>query len=187
VPKLGEGTSSTVEVEQVAPAGRSAEELAVVPKVSATGSAEVPKHAAETKGKEAEKPDRDETTGLPEPELPKVEKTPVITPKRRRMASVLDTVMETTRALTPTPVKKVAEVATARAEPEVEPSVTPEAEPTRTEERTKGPSDIGLVLEKKDVPEKVKSPTLEAPSEDRDFIIRHASGKRLSEEEITEA
>jgi hypothetical protein len=44
-----------------------------------------------------------------------------------------------------------------------------------------------LALEKKDVPEKVKSSTLEAPSEDLDFIIRHASGKRLSKEEIVEA
>jgi hypothetical protein len=44
-----------------------------------------------------------------------------------------------------------------------------------------------LALEKKDAPKKVKSSTLEAPSEDLDFIIRHASGKRLSEEEIAEA
>ena len=65
------------------------------------------------------------------------------------MASVLDAVMETTRALTPTPVKKAAEVATARAEPEDGPLVPPEAEPTGTEERTEGPSDVGLVLEKK--------------------------------------
>jgi hypothetical protein len=44
-----------------------------------------------------------------------------------------------------------------------------------------------LALEKKDAPEKVKSSTPEARSEDLDFIIRHASGKRLSEEEIVEA
>ena len=44
-----------------------------------------------------------------------------------------------------------------------------------------------MALEKKDVPEKVKSPIPEAPSENLDFIIRHASGKRLSEEEIVEA
>jgi hypothetical protein len=37
------------------------------------------------------------------------------------------------------------------------------------------------------VAKKAKSPTLEAPSEDLDFISRHASGKRLSEEEIAEA
>jgi hypothetical protein len=149
VPKLGERTSSNVEVEQAAPAGQSAEELAVVPKVSATGLAKVPKHTTETKGKAAEKPDREETAGPPKPELPKVAKTPIITPKRRRMASMLDAVMETTRALTPTPVKKAAEVATARAEPEDGPLVPPEAEPTGTEERTEGPSDVGLVLEKK--------------------------------------
>jgi hypothetical protein len=40
-----------------------------------------------------------------EAELPKVPKAPAMTPKRRRMASVLDAVMETTRSLTPTPVK----------------------------------------------------------------------------------
>jgi hypothetical protein len=44
-----------------------------------------------------------------------------------------------------------------------------------------------LALEKKDTPKKVKSPTPEASSEDLDFIIRHASGKRLSEEEIVDA
>jgi hypothetical protein len=37
------------------------------------------------------------------------------------------------------------------------------------------------------VPEKVKSTTPKAPSKDLDFIIRHALGKRLSEEEIAEA
>ena len=44
-----------------------------------------------------------------------------------------------------------------------------------------------MTVEKKDAPEKVESPTPEAPSKDLDFIIRHASGKRLSEEEIAEA
>jgi hypothetical protein len=43
-----------------------------------------------------------------------------------------------------------------------------------------------LTLEK-DAPEKVKSSIPEASSKDLDFIIRHASGKRLSEEEIAEA
>jgi hypothetical protein len=43
-----------------------------------------------------------------------------------------------------------------------------------------------MALEK-DVVKKAKSPALEAPSEDFDIIIRHASRKRLSEEEIGEA
>ena len=46
-----------------------------------------------------------------EANLPKMQKAPAATPKRRRMASVLDAVMETTKALTPVPIKKVAEVA----------------------------------------------------------------------------
>jgi hypothetical protein len=39
----------------------------------------------------------------------------------------------------------------------------------------------------KDVAKKSKSPAPEAPSENLDFIVRHASGKRLSIEEIVEA
>jgi hypothetical protein len=41
VPKFGEGASSTAEAEQAAPTVQSAEESAVVPKVSTTESAEV--------------------------------------------------------------------------------------------------------------------------------------------------
>jgi hypothetical protein len=175
VPKFSEG-SSTVEAEQAAPAGRSAEKLAAVSKVSAIGSAEVLIQTAEAEGKPAEKPDREESTGPLEPELPKVAKTPAITPKRRRMASVLDAVMETTRALTPAPAKKVAEAVAARAETEAEPPAPTEAEPAATERAKQESPDTGMVLEK-DAPEKAKSPILEALSEDFDFIIRHASGK----------
>jgi hypothetical protein len=52
VPKFGEGTSSTVEAEQAAPAGRSAKESAIVPKVSATGSTDVLIQTAKAKGKQ---------------------------------------------------------------------------------------------------------------------------------------
>jgi hypothetical protein len=189
VPKLGEGTSSIMVSGQSAPVGRSAEESAEVPKVPTTGSAEALKHTTEAKGKAAEEPDREETIGPQlEPELLKVSKAPAIIPKRRRMASVLDAVMESTRALTPAPAKKIAEAATARAEAEAGPLVPTEAEPTGAEQRTEQESsDAGLSLEKKDVPKKVKTPTPEAPSEDLDFIIRHALGKRLYKEEIAEA
>jgi hypothetical protein len=178
VPKLGEGTVSTTEPRQPAPAG-SKEELAEVPKVPATESAEAPKHAAEAKGKAAKEPEREETTelpkmlsGPPEPELPKVSKAPAITPKRRRMASVLDAVMESTRASTPAPAKETTEATTARAEPEAGPSLPIETEPAgigRSVEQ--GPSDISLVLEKEDMPKKIESPTPEAPSEGLDIII----------------
>jgi hypothetical protein len=119
--------------------------------------------------------------------LPKITRAPAITPKRRIMASMLDAVMETTRALTPAPTKKIVEAAISRAETEAGPSVPAETEPAATEDRVEQESpDVGMAMEK-DVAEKAKSPAPEAPSEDLDFIIRHASRKRLSEEEIVEA
>jgi hypothetical protein len=194
VSKLGEGTASTIEPGRPAPAG-SKEEFAEVPKVPATESAEAPKHAAKAKGKATEGPEREETAGLlkilsppPEPELPKVSKAPAITPKRRKMTRVLDAALESTRASTPAPTKETAEADTARAEPEAGPSMPIESEPVGTGRSVEqGPSDVGLVLEKEDTPKKIESPTPEAPSEEVDFIIRHASGKRLSEAKIAEA
>jgi hypothetical protein len=139
VSKLGEGIASTAETGQPAPAG-SKEELAGMPKVPATESTEAPKHAAKAKGKAAEEPEQEKTAGLqkilsppPEPELPKLLKAPAITPKRSRMASMLDVVMESTRASTTTPTKETAKVATAHVETEVEPSARTETEPAGTE------------------------------------------------------
>jgi hypothetical protein len=115
-------------------------------------------------------------------ELPKVTRAPVTTPKRRRMASVLDAVVETTRALTPAPVKKIAEAATAHMETEAGPSVPVETKLATTEQRAKEESpDTGVALEKS-MAKEAKSPAPEALSESLDYIIRHASGKRLSEE-----
>jgi hypothetical protein len=127
VPKLGEGTSFTAEAEQPAPT-IPGEDLTKLLKVPIAGLAETPKHDAETKEKAAKEPEPELPKFLSPPaeaELPKVAKAPATTPKRRRMASVLDAVMETTRALTPAPAKKVVETVTARAETEVGPSVPP--------------------------------------------------------------
>jgi hypothetical protein len=106
-----------------------------------------------------------------------VAKTPIITPKRRRMASMLDAVMETTRALTPTPVKKVAETVMARAKTKAGPSVPTEAEPAATEQKAEQEFPCTSMALEKVMAEKSKSHVPEAPSEDIDFIIRHASGK----------
>jgi hypothetical protein len=193
VPKLAERASSTAEPGY--PASTSSKgESAEVPKTPVTESTEAPKHATEVRGKAVEELEREETVGLPkilssppEPELPNVSKTPAITPKRRRMASVLDAVMESTRASTPAPAKETAEAATARAELEARPSLPIETEPAGTRSVEQGPLDVDLVSKKEDTPKKIESPTPEAPSGRLDFIIRHASGKRLSEEEIVEA
>jgi hypothetical protein len=186
LPKLDEGTSFMAEAEQAAPVSLSAEESTEVLKVPIA-------EPAEAKEEAAKKPELEKVIVLPEilsppaeAELLKVTKAPAGTPKRR-MASVLDAVMETTRALTPPAAKKVAEAATARAETDVGPSVPAKAEPTTTERRTEQESpDISMAVEK-DVAKKSKSPAPEAPSENLDFIVRHASGKRLSIEEIVEA
>jgi hypothetical protein len=110
VPKLDEGTSSAVESEYPAPAGAKGES-AEVPKVmeqEKSETVEVSKRPAEAKEKTVEEPELKESAGQaktlslpPEPELPKVSKIPAITPKRRRMASVLDAVMESTKVQTP--------------------------------------------------------------------------------------
>jgi hypothetical protein len=186
VPKFGEETSSAAEAEQDALAARSAEESTIVPKVPIVEPVEAEDGAAK-------KPEFEKTIVLleilsppVEIELPKVAKAPATTPKRRRMASVLDAVMET-RALTPAPVKKVAEAATAHTETEAGPSMLANTKHAITEERAEQESpDIGIAMEK-EVTEETKSSAPEAPPEDLDYIIRHASTKRLSKEEILEA
>jgi hypothetical protein len=80
-----------------------------------------------------------------EAELSKVTKAPATTPKRRRMASVLDAVMETIKALTPAPAKKVADAATAQAEAEAGPSVPIETKPASTEDKAEQESpNVGM-------------------------------------------
>jgi hypothetical protein len=122
-----------------------------------------------------------------EANLPKVQKAPATTPKRRRMASVSDAVMETTKALSPAPSKKIAEAVKVQAEAEVGPSVPIEMKAVAPEDKTEQQtSDTGMAAGQ-DVMEKAKSPALETSAENVDYIIRHASGKKLSEEEILEA
>jgi hypothetical protein len=50
-----------------------------------------------------------------------------------------------------------------------------------------GRSNATLILEKEGASKKVKSPIPEVSTKELDFIIRHASGKELSEEQIAEA
>lgn len=132
--KFDEETSSATEAEQDAPAARSAEESTIVLKVSIV-------EPVEAKDGATKKPEFEETIVLPEilsppveTELPKVARAPATTPKRRRMASVLEVVMETTRAPTPTPMKIAAKVVAVRAETEAGPSAPAEAEPATTEQ-----------------------------------------------------
>ena len=187
VPEFGEGTSSMAETKLDAPSARSAEGSIVVPKVPIVGP-------AEAKDDAAREPELEKTVMMPkilsppaEAELPKMTKAPATTPKRRRMASVLDAVMETTKALSPAPTKKVAEAVKVQAGAEAGPSVPIETKPAAPEDKAEQQTpDTGMAAGQ-DMIEKAKSPAPEAPAEDVDYIIRHASGKKLSKEEILEA
>ena len=110
------------------------------------------------------------------------------------MASVLDAVMESMKVSTPAStkdknIKEATEAITTRVETEVGPSVPVETGTIETigKDTQQRPLDVALVSEKEGTPKKVKSPTLEASTEELDFIIPHASGKQLSEEQIAEA
>jgi hypothetical protein len=156
VPKLAEGPSSAVEPEFPALAeakGESAE----VPKPSVimvqekTKTTEVPKRTGETE-KTVEKPKPRRSAEQPkilspsqETEMSKMTKIPVATPKRRRMSSVLDAVMESTEVLTPASAevpnigekntKETVEAVMTQFETEVEPLAPTETGPTEVVEK----------------------------------------------------
>jgi hypothetical protein len=128
-----------------------------------------------------------------EAKLPKVQKASAATHKRRRMANVLDVVLETAKALSPALTRKVVEAT--KAQPETD-TKQEEVEATKTQAEMKaGPSTptatkpIAREEEKagQTAPEKVETAASEALTENIDYIIQHASGKKLSEDEIAEA
>jgi hypothetical protein len=120
-------------------------------------------------------------------ELPKPSRILTTTPRKRRMASVLYTVMESVKATTPASAEapstegeilmKSDEAGTTQAVSEAGPSIFTEARPSEI---------TPLILEKEGAPEKSKSPAPRASAEELEFIVRHASGKQLSEEQIAE-
>jgi hypothetical protein len=187
VPAFGEEASSVAEARQGTPIMHGVEEPTVVPKMPTVGP-------IEAKDDKAEEPKVEETMKMPEilspsagAELPKVQKIVAATPKRRRMASVLDAVIETTKALTPASTKKTVEAAKNQVKAKTGPSAPNKTKAIVPEDKVgQQSSDNGKTTEQV-VTEKAKSPVPEALTEDTDYIVRHASGKKLSEEEILEA
>jgi hypothetical protein len=123
---------------------------------------------------------------LQEKELPRASKIPAATPKMRRMASVLDVVMKSVKVQTPASaldsggkaLKKSGEDYMVQATCEAGPSAPAEACPSGA---------IPVFVEKESILEKLKSPAPKASIEGLEFIVRHASGKQLLEEQIAEA
>jgi hypothetical protein len=116
---------------------------------------------------------------------PKAQKSFAATPKRRRMANVLD-VLETVKTLNSTPLKKIAEASKAQTEVETEqaeietaviqagakagPSESAEINHAEIEEKATEEKNTEQIS-----PEKVATPAPEALKESIDYIIRHAS------------
>jgi hypothetical protein len=113
-----------------------------------------------------------------------VSKIPVITQKRRRMANVLDAVMESSKVQTPASApegkgeipKKSSDAGMTLNAAKVGPSAPIEVYALGA---------TPLTLEEENAPKKVPAP--EVSTEELEFIVRHASGKQLSKEEIAEA
>jgi hypothetical protein len=120
-----------------------------------------------------------------------------VTPKRKRMVNVLD-VLETIKSSSITP-KKTAETSEASAETSVAEASkqqtgieTGPSEPTKvksleTEEMKVAEASEKMKMSDPVLVEEIDTAAPEAPSKIYDYIVRHASGKKLSEEEVFEA
>jgi hypothetical protein len=192
VPEFGGETSSVAEPKEPIPPTQKAEDPAIMPKVPLVEPAK-----SKTDKDKAEEPKIEGTkmleilSPLAEVTVSKAQKSFVATPKRRRMANVLD-VLETVKALSSTPSGKVDEASKIQTEDETKPieieaavnQASAEAGPLELAE--KKPTEIEETTEQVS-PEKVATPAPEALKESIDYIIRHASGKVLPKEEKREA
>jgi hypothetical protein len=182
VPEFGGETSSAIEAKGPALTQKN-EEPAMMPKTDNIEEIE----AEKTKILEVISPSAGMT-------VPKAQKDLTVTPKRKRMVNVLD-VLETIKSSSTTP-RKIVEAS--KTQIETKPS---EAEAAKSQTETEaGPSEPvkekSLETRKEETKnetaeqiqsEKTTIPTHEASCQVLDYIVRHASGKRLSEEEKREA
>jgi hypothetical protein len=194
IPEFGEGASSVVKTKETAPPAKRTEDPSTMPKLPSVKLVET--NVAD----KTEEPKIEEITKMPEvlspstqATVPKMQKSSAATPKRRRMANVLDVVLETTRTLSPAPTRKIVEASKAQPKAETkqaevkatiiqsETQAGP-SEPTETE-----PAEIEEKATEQIASEKVVTPAPEASKESIDYIIHIASGKGLSQEEKREA
>jgi hypothetical protein len=194
VPEFGREASSAAEPEKAAAPTQRTEEPTAISKLPSAELAE----AKTDKGK-AKDTNIGESKVLktlsPSSEVTvlRAQKSSATTPKRRRMANVLD-VLESVKTLSSTPSRKVAEASKVPTEAETRPAeieavvIQADTEAGLSEPADKRPSKIEeRATEKRATervsPEKVTTPAPKALEETIDYIIRHASGKGLSKEE----
>jgi hypothetical protein len=169
VPEFVGETSSTAEAKEPTPAQK-IDELTATPKAEKIEES----RAEGTKTSEILSPSA-------EVEVPKTKKGPAMTPKRKRMVNVLN-VLEIIKSSITTP-KKIAETSDAeaikhQAETEARPSEPAKVKSLETKE-TEAAEQI--------LAEETGTTTPEAFSEALNYILRHASGKQLTEKEKQEA
>jgi hypothetical protein len=196
VPEFGGETSSAAKPKEPISPTQKAEEPTIMPKVPSAELAESKTDKAEelkierTKMLEALSPSAEVT-------VPKAQKGLAATPKRRRMANVLD-VLESVKALSSTSSEKITEASKMQVEAEtklveIETAVSQasaEAGPSEPAEKSRSEIEEKAAEEEvieQTLLEKVAAPAPEALKESIEYIIRHASGKRLSKEEEREA
>jgi hypothetical protein len=112
--------------------------------------------------------------------LPKLIIATIVTPRKRRIVSVLDAILKSSKVPTP------ASIEASEVNNEKLVVVAASVSPRRAEA---GPSRFKPTeQEKEDLPKKPTSPVPEASFQDSlEYIVRHASGKQLLEEQIAEA
>jgi hypothetical protein len=181
--EFGGETSSATEAKEPAPTQK-IEEPAAMPKTSLAKLAE-PK--ADNIGVEGTKIS-EITSPSAEVTVSKAQKGLTTTPKRKRMVNVLDALETIKTNCTP---RKIVEAPKTQSKTKLT-----EAEAAKSQVETEaGPSEpakeksleTGEKETEKEGAEQTATPTPEASSEVLDYIVRHASGKRVSEEEKREA
>jgi hypothetical protein len=120
IPEFDEGASSAAKTKEIVPPAQRIEEPAIMPKVPLVELVETKADKDKAEGSKIEG-----ITKMPEilsrsteVTVPKAQKGYVATPKRRRMANVLDVVLETSKTLSPAPSRKIAKAS--KAQPEAE-------------------------------------------------------------------
>jgi hypothetical protein len=176
VPEFSGETSSATEAKEPTPLPN----IEVSSKAPVTEKIEEPR-AEEIKTSEVLSPSA-------KTEMTKSHKGPAVTPKRKRMVNVLD-VLETVKSSS-TPPKKIVKTSEVHTE-----AFVAEASKQQSGIET-GPSEPAKVksleAEKTEIAEQIlaeetSTAAPEVSSKVFDYIVRHASGKKLSEEEIFEA
>jgi hypothetical protein len=196
VPEFGEETSSVTKAKEPAPPTQKIEEPVAMPKAPSAKLAKPKTDNIEERRVEGTKI-LEVLSPSAEVTVPKAQKGLTTTPKRKRMASVLD-VLETVKASSSILSGKIAEALKIQVEAETRPAkvegavnqASGEARPSEPVDKQSSKIEKKAAEEEateQSLPEKTVTPAPKALKENIEYIIHHASRKKLSKEEEREA